>query len=44
MRSTLRMTHVEVVVLTKPITCVMLGWFKGFLTTSHYKGMETNVT
>jgi len=44
MKSLLRMTHVEVVVLIKPITCVMLRWFKGFLTTPNHKGMETNVT
>jgi len=44
MRSPLRMNHVEVVVLIKPNTCAMLSWFKGFLTTPHHKGMETNVT
>ena len=44
MISPLRMTHVEVVVLIKPITCVMLRWFKGFLATPHHKGKETKAT
>jgi ABC-type Zn2+ transport system substrate-binding protein/surface adhesin len=44
MISSLRMTHVDVVVLIKPITCVMLKLFNGFLVTPHHKGVETNVT